>query len=217
MLNVGLTWHSCQAFTRRSITCDGQVHLHRNTYSECPYTLKLFISNMIFGLLDKFFHKHQTHPRAHAAKAPSKSRSPLCSPISLQLRNEQVQSPLFSSNFPVELRLGIYEAVLGDQSRLMHIIPDDDGSGSVGRQRCEDPDCDNPTWQHRCFGIWLEQNGSTRVRQRTFPSQDKLLALLLTCHRMYVCSITYLSISLLITDVVIPRRFTSYTLPTISV
>jgi hypothetical protein len=143
---------------------------------------------MVFGLLDKLFHRRQNH--RHVVKAPKKPQNLQYTPISPQLRNKQSQAPLFSLNFPAELRLAIYEAVLGDQYRLMHIIPFDDGSGSVGRQRCEDEDCANPTWQHKCFGTWLEINGSALVRARTFPSQDKLLALLLTCHRVYALSST---------------------------
>jgi hypothetical protein len=121
---------------------------------------------------------------------PRKPQAPLRPPISLQLRNEQAQCPLFSSRFPAELRVSIYEALLGDAERLMHIIPFDDSSGRVGRRRCADAESEGPTWQHKCFGTYLHMNGSARKRQMTFESNDKLMALLLSCHRMYVCSIS---------------------------
>ncbi|KAH3964650.1 hypothetical protein HBH70_126260 [Parastagonospora nodorum] len=105
-------------------------------------------------------------------------------PISQELRNEQAKCPLFSPNFPAELRLSIFEDVLGDKHRLMHVIPFDDQSGYVGRQRCIDTACEGPTWQHKCFGVWL--SGSSRRRVYTFNSRSQLLALLLSCHRIYL-------------------------------
>ncbi|EAT79525.1 hypothetical protein SNOG_13198 [Parastagonospora nodorum SN15] len=57
---------------------------------------------------------------------PPKRQHPPRPPISQEMRNEQAECPLFSPNFPAELRLSIYEAVLGDQHRLMHVIPFDD-------------------------------------------------------------------------------------------
>lgn len=74
-------------------------------------------------------------------------------PISQDQRKEQVECPLFNPNFPAELRLIIYEAILGDEHRLMHVIPFDDQSNYVGRKRCIDTECEGPTWQHRCFGV----------------------------------------------------------------
>ncbi|KAF2803252.1 uncharacterized protein BDZ99DRAFT_399750, partial [Mytilinidion resinicola] len=48
-------------------------------------------------------------------------------PISLYPRHEQTQSPLFGKLFAAELRIFIYEAVLGDLIRPMHIVPHDNG------------------------------------------------------------------------------------------
>jgi hypothetical protein len=114
---------------------------------------------------------------------PPKPNFPRRTPISLQPRNEQTQSPFFSRNFPAELRVVIYEAVLGDSSRLTHIIPFNDGSGYVGRRRCEEPSFSGPTWQHKCFGAYQSND---RARWGTFDSDDNLLSIILSCHRMYV-------------------------------
>lgn len=116
-----------------------------------------------------------------------KPQAPLRPPISQEPRNEQTKCSLFSPNFPAELRISIYEAVLGDRHRFMHVIPFDDQSNRVGRRRCEDTACEGPTWQHKCFGTWLERQGSSRKRNFTFHSSDQMLALLLSCHRMCVC------------------------------
>ncbi|KAF2463883.1 uncharacterized protein BDR25DRAFT_272402 [Lindgomyces ingoldianus] len=115
-----------------------------------------------------------------------KPQAPLRPPISREPRNEQTKCPLFSPNFPAELRISIYEAVLGDRHRFMHVIPFDDESNRVGRRRCEDMACEGPTWQHKCFGTWLERRRSSRKRKFTFHSSDQILALLLSCHRIYL-------------------------------
>ncbi|KAF2681458.1 hypothetical protein K458DRAFT_309321, partial [Lentithecium fluviatile CBS 122367] len=52
-------------------------------------------------------------------------------PISLQPRNQQSQSPLFGPQFPAELRVIIYESVLGHPTRLMHVVPFDDYSKPI--------------------------------------------------------------------------------------
>ncbi|KAH3914110.1 hypothetical protein HBH56_098890 [Parastagonospora nodorum] len=117
---------------------------------------------------------------------PPKRQHPPRPPISQEMRNEQAECPLFSPNFPAELRLSIYEAVLGDQHRLMHVIPFDDQSNRVGRRRCIDTAFEGPTWQHKCFGTWLERETSSRRRDYTFYSCDRYLALVLSCHRIYL-------------------------------
>ncbi|ORY11550.1 hypothetical protein BCR34DRAFT_325393 [Clohesyomyces aquaticus] len=123
---------------------------------------------------------------------PKKLYFPRKPPVSLEPRNEQTQSWLFGSRFPAELRIAIYEAVLGDPNLLMHIIPFDDFSERVGRQRCEDAESAGPTWQHTCFGTRLEINPASIVRKSEFWSDDKLLALLLSCHRIYSEAISIL-------------------------
>jgi hypothetical protein len=122
---------------------------------------------------------------------PPKPRFLPRSPTSQELRNEQAECPLFSLKFPAELRLSIYEAVLGDMHRFTHVIPFDDKSNRVGRRRCKDTACEGPTWQHTCFGAWLSDDGSTRNQEYTFYSRDQLLNLLLSCHRMSVCLSTF--------------------------
>lgn len=124
-------------------------------------------------------------PRSFPKTTPKPPAS-LRPPISNELRNVQPNCPLFSPNFPAELRIRIYEDVLGDRHRVTHIIPFDDQSNRVGRRRCTDASCSGPTWQHKCFGTWLEDQGSSRKRTFTFYSSDQLLALPLSCHRMCV-------------------------------
>jgi hypothetical protein len=116
---------------------------------------------------------------------PPKPHYPPSPPISTELRNPQKECPLFSPNLPAELRIQIYEAVLGDSDRLMHVIPFNDHSNRVGRRRCDNTNpCDGPTWQHSCFGIVLSPNKHSSLHYRVFESDDQLLALLMTCHRM---------------------------------
>lgn len=116
---------------------------------------------------------------------PETFKDPPKSLISLQPRNEQAQSPLFGARFPAELRIIVYETVLGDPSRLLHLILFNDETGRVGHRRCEDQAHAGPTWQHRCFGTYLTMGISGRAVETFFYSNDKLLALLLSCHRMY--------------------------------
>lgn len=115
-----------------------------------------------------------------------KPRAPPCSPIDPNPRISQFQLTLFSPHFPVQLRLQVYELVLGDITRLMHIIPFDDGSNRLGRRRCGDVNIKAPTWQHRCFETWVQRERSARVRQQSFRSSDRLLALCLSCRMMFV-------------------------------
>jgi hypothetical protein len=106
-------------------------------------------------------------------------------PISTEPRNPQKTCPFFRPNFPAELRIKIYEAVLGDSDRFMHVIPFDDQSNRVGRRRCDNIHGDElPTWQHSCFGNVLTANKLSSRQRYEFWSDDRLLAFLLTCHRM---------------------------------
>ncbi|KAF2653294.1 hypothetical protein K491DRAFT_718128 [Lophiostoma macrostomum CBS 122681] len=125
------------------------------------------------------------HPPSKPYKFPKNPRKPKYRrkpPISLQPRNEQIQSLLFGPRFPAELRVVIYEHVLGDSSRLMHIIAYKDSSGYVGRRRCEDVDFAGPMWQHDCFKSYHSKDPA---RQGTFDSEDNLLSIILSCHRIY--------------------------------
>lgn len=150
--------------------------------------------NHVNKLGGRAYRKYDTRSRRrerrhYIPRSPPKPVAPQRPPIPLEPRGEQAQSPLFGPHFPVELRIIIYEAVLGDPNRLMHIVPYDDGSRYVGRRRCRDWTAnDLPTWQHRCFGTFIITHGHVRARRREtmFGSGDWLLALLLSCHRMYV-------------------------------
>lgn len=119
-------------------------------------------------------------------RKPLKPDVPQRPPISLEPRSLQEQCPLFGPRFPAELRVKIYEAALGVLDRLLHIIPFDDQSNRVGRRRCEDTAYGGPTSQHRCLGTWLSPKRTSRTRVFEFWPEDRLLACLLTCHRMCV-------------------------------
>ena len=81
-----------------------------------------------------------------------------------------------------ELRLLVYEDVLTDSTRLLHISPYPVRGDGMGHWRCEDADSPHSTWQHTYFGIF-ETN--SRIRHRVEPcSNDNLVNLLLVCRRM---------------------------------
>lgn len=113
--------------------------------------------------------------------------------ISLHSIDAQHQSPLFGK-LSAELRILIYEAVLGDPVRPMHIVPCNDWDvvpvkQLVAHQRCIDMDSAYPMWQHKCF-LWYMEDGHQTLQNRPC-STDKLLALLLSCRRMYVLLMNY--------------------------
>lgn len=97
------------------------------------------------------------------------------------------QQSIFFKMCPIEVRLLIYGAALVDSVRLLHVLHTTPTKGStkkIGHWRCENPDNAYPTWQHECFGAWVE--GSTRfIRDAQYTNGD-LMSLLLTCRRMYV-------------------------------
>jgi hypothetical protein len=129
--------------------------------------------------------KPRRGPKRPQRKNPPKPHWPPHPPISTKSRNPQQECPLFSPNFPAELRIKIYEAALGDSDRFMHVIPFDDESNRVGRRRCDNThDGELPTWQHSCFGRKLAPDKRTCWHGCEFWSEDRLLAFLLTCHRV---------------------------------
>jgi hypothetical protein len=92
----------------------------------------------------------------------------------------QLQCVLFKM-VSSEVRLLIYEAVLSDPGRLLHIVPyrGKERRQGVGHWRCEDTESPLPTWQHSCFGTWA---GDACIYKRVEPrSGSNLVALLLTC------------------------------------
>jgi hypothetical protein len=128
------------------------------------------------------------HRSPHRPTNSPKPQFPPRPPISTEPRNPQKNCPLFGPNFPAELRIKIYEAVLGDSDQFMHIVPFDDQSNRVGRRRCDNTNgYELPTFQHSCFGAVLTPNKLSHYQEFEFWSCDRLLALLLTCHRMWVC------------------------------
>lgn len=115
---------------------------------------------------------------------PSKPQGPKYPPIPHTPRNPQTACPLLRPRFPLELRLAIYEAVLSDPTRLMHIVPFTDGSNRIGRRKCLVPESEQPTMQHKCFGRWLVNGGAELREIFTFDEWDQQLGLVLSCHQM---------------------------------
>lgn len=96
----------------------------------------------------------------------------------------QKHCSLFTKLLP-ELRLLVYGAALVHSQHLLHILhatPHNSGPEQMGHWRCDDFDCQYPTWQHRCFGCWAEGN-TLYIRKASYTNSD-LLSLLLTCRLM---------------------------------
>ncbi|KAF2877038.1 hypothetical protein BDV95DRAFT_137646 [Massariosphaeria phaeospora] len=94
---------------------------------------------------------------------------------------DQLQSPLYGK-LSAELRLLIYGLALGDPTRLLHICKNTwrrHRRVPVAHYRCTDTDSPFPTWQHTCFDVICNR------RRAATPTEDKLLALLLTCRLVY--------------------------------
>jgi hypothetical protein len=139
--------------------------------------------------------------RGFWSKSLKKARSALSSkspypPARLRHDNEltedditaQKECPLFSK-LSAELRILIYEAVLTDRSRFLHICMNRRQRKAKRRVRpvahfwCTDQDSPFPTWQHACFGESvkpLEQMMAFCFRPIT-TTDDHLLSLLLSC------------------------------------
>jgi hypothetical protein len=105
---------------------------------------------------------------------------------------DQLQSPLFG-RLSAELRVSIYEAVLGDPERFLHICLNKKNKKMrrVAHWQCTEMDSPFPTWQHYCFGgePSLDEEGRPTGRLKFRPitiTDDQLLAILLSCRIMYV-------------------------------
>ncbi|KAF1999856.1 hypothetical protein P154DRAFT_522939 [Amniculicola lignicola CBS 123094] len=131
-------------------------------------------------------------PAAH----PPSSAWPLQDAFPPPPMSHQEQSPLFAQ-LCIEIRLLIYEAVLGDPQRYMHIRSNirhrrkqkkqKRPERTVAHFRCTDMESPFPTWQHKCFGEeWRVDPGRwSGVAIARTETDDKLLALLLTCRLIY--------------------------------
>ncbi|KAF2751433.1 hypothetical protein M011DRAFT_114279 [Sporormia fimetaria CBS 119925] len=111
--------------------------------------------------------------------------------------NPQLDCVLF--NLTPELRIMIYQAVLTDPSQFLHIVlnkyssyPDERPrklrkARSVAHYWCEDLESPFPTWQHSCYGesIHLTATANGFVYRPVTETEDRLLALLLSCRRVY--------------------------------
>jgi hypothetical protein len=92
----------------------------------------------------------------------------------------------FFVRLSAEIRLIIYEAVLSDPDRLLHIVSYRGRlhQPGLGHWHCEDAESLFPTWQHTCYGMRAEEGGmSWRKEPR---SNSNLMSLPLTCRLMYV-------------------------------
>lgn len=108
--------------------------------------------------------------------------------------NSQPLCPLFNK-LSGELRIWIYQSILTDPHRFLHIIKN--GSPQIGeggtRRRavahywCEDIASAFPAWQHSCYGESLDVKPGMSpvfVTRSITETSDRLLSLLLTCRRM---------------------------------
>ncbi|KAF2117948.1 hypothetical protein BDV96DRAFT_406594 [Lophiotrema nucula] len=131
-------------------------------------------------LLGKLLKKSRRRPKLDDPASTPRSEKPVPhGPV------EPQDKCLLIAKLPKELRLLIYEAVLVEQDRPMHIVPHDDSSGRVGHKRCTDRASEAPVWQHQCYGRWAEP-GIGIVHLPFPPSDDQLLSLPLTCRLMYL-------------------------------
>ena len=107
----------------------------------------------------------------------------------------QDASPLFGK-ISAELRISIYEAVLTDTERLLHICQNRRKQKTRRPERpvahywCTDRDSSFPTRQHPCFGEYTYNNDQMKVSasRPITTTNDHLLSLLLSCRRMHVSS-----------------------------
>jgi hypothetical protein len=110
-------------------------------------------------------------PRALTSPLPDASK---------QQTNHQPQSPLFK--LPYELRLQIYELVLGSEDgKVLHIIED---RGRLSHIRCYhiggvSGDIEKTGWERDCCNPWRDPPPG-------LGRHKNLLALPKTCRRMYV-------------------------------
>ncbi|KAF2826894.1 hypothetical protein CC86DRAFT_406137 [Ophiobolus disseminans] len=104
----------------------------------------------------------------------------------------QKQSRLFNL-VSADVRLLIYEAVLADPDRMLHIVSyrGNRHRPCMGHWQCDDAESPLPTWQHSCYGIWTPESGGT-YRRREPRSNSNLVSMLLACRVVYLEAITVL-------------------------
>ncbi|KAF2728671.1 hypothetical protein EJ04DRAFT_90986 [Polyplosphaeria fusca] len=164
--------------------CSLLLHLHACTSTPAPPRLP---SMCIFNFRRKQRPHDRNNPRATYDCYPARPRPPpSTTALSHGPVHDQMQSPLVG-RLPKELRIVIYEIVLGDD-RLTHIDPYRDNSEDrlerAGHRRCVEEDSLFPTWQHCCFAPW--SLWGTKCLSNRHPSNDHLTSLLKTCRLIYV-------------------------------
>jgi hypothetical protein len=111
--------------------------------------------------------------------------------------NAQSTCPLYGK-LSAELRILIYQAVLTDPGRLLHVCINriiqekrkkKDIVRAVAHRFCTEMDSPYPKWQHLCYGGDIEYHEGLMItpyhtRSFTTKSGDQLLSLLLTCRLM---------------------------------
>ena len=129
-----------------------------------------------------------TTPQRQRSKIPTTlGRRPLTARRGSSMHG-QLQS-LFFSKLTAELRLIVYEMVLGPQHRgeLCHILAPPTGL-MWANVPCYEPNVDKfhltstPVWAHRCWGF-IRQDEDEEV-PRVEPERRELLSLLISCRRM---------------------------------
>jgi hypothetical protein len=118
---------------------------------------------------------------------------------------DQKQCLLFGK-LSAEVRLLIYKEVLADPQRLLHFLHFTYTIGrpaKLGHWRCADVHSPLVTWQHVCFGVWIEGNAQ-HIRHACHTNSD-LISLLLACSLMSVL-LAYTALRLLTQFVAFARR-----------
>lgn len=96
----------------------------------------------------------------------------------------QVLSPLFSK-LSTELRVEIYRLALGGGGVVLHLAR---AHQRLTHIRCfaDSKDYDKHPWRHACWGYDYRDGAFQAHAPHHDPNDRDLLALLRTCHRMYV-------------------------------
>jgi hypothetical protein len=147
-------------------------------------------------------------------KARSALTKQLSYPPAWPLHDEQCAKPdmhaqtasLLFGKLSAELRISIYESVLTDPERFLHICQNHrkrntrHSERAVAHHWCTDRDSPFPTWQHACFGEHTYNNAQMKVfaSRPITTTNDQLLSLLLSCRRMYVSSALHTDVMTLI-------------------
>jgi hypothetical protein len=132
--------------------------------------------------------------RRNKTVPPTEPDGPPPSYVMTEPANAQRQCTLFNV-LSADVRMLIYEAVLSDPGRLLHVTFYNGAQKrkGMGHWRCVDEESPYPTWQHKCFGLWVEGNRGHRRREPR--SNSNLVSLLLACRIVQVVTDSLLPVS----------------------